>query len=48
MVKEWWHIHCMGQSGIMTFIVNLDGKVYQRNFAEKTTEIAVAMKNIIR
>ena len=32
------------QSGIMTFIVNQDGKVYQRNFAEKTTEIAVAMK----
>ena len=23
------------QSGIMTFIVNQDGKVYQRNFAEK-------------
>ncbi len=32
------------QSGIMTFIVNQDGKVYQQNFAEKTTEIAVAMK----
>jgi len=24
------------QSGIMTFIVNQEGKVYQRNFAEKT------------
>ena len=32
------------QSGIMTFIVNQDGKVYQQNFAEKTTEIAVEMK----
>jgi hypothetical protein len=32
------------QSGIMTFIVNQDGKVYQRNFAEKTPQIAEAMK----
>jgi hypothetical protein len=32
------------QSGIMTFIVNQDGKVYQRNFGEKTARIAVAMK----
>ena len=32
------------QSGIMTFIVNQDGKVYQRNFAEKTSQIAEAMK----
>jgi hypothetical protein len=32
------------QSGIMTFIVNQDGKVYQRNFEEKTSEIAGAMK----
>ncbi len=32
------------QSGIMTFIVNQDGKVYQRNLAEKTARIAVAMK----
>jgi hypothetical protein len=32
------------QSGIMTFIVNQDGKVYQRNFGEKTSRIAVAMK----
>jgi hypothetical protein len=28
------------QSGIMTFIVNQDGKVYQRNFGEKTSRIA--------
>lgn len=32
------------QSGIMTFIVNQEGKVYQRNFAEKTPQIAEAMK----
>ncbi|MGD0744987.1 MAG: DUF2950 domain-containing protein [Verrucomicrobiota bacterium] len=32
------------QSGIMTFIVNQDGKVYQRNLGEKTSRIAVAMK----
>ena len=32
------------KSGIMTFIVNQDGKVYQRNFGEKTPEIAGAMK----
>jgi hypothetical protein len=32
------------QSGIMTFIVNQDGKVYQRNFGEKTSRIAMAMK----
>ena len=32
------------QSGIMTFIVNQDGKVYQRNLAEKTSRIAEAMK----
>jgi hypothetical protein len=28
----------------MTFIVNQDGKVYQRNFAEKTSRTAGAMK----
>ena len=28
----------------MTFIVNQDGKVYQRNLAEKTSPSAVAMK----
>ena len=32
------------QSGIMTFIVNQAGKVYQRNFAEKTSQLASALK----
>ncbi len=32
------------QSGIMTFMVNQDGKIYQRNLAEKTAEIAGSMK----
>ncbi len=32
-----------GQSGIMTFIVNQQGKVYQRNLGEKTAQIASAM-----
>jgi len=32
------------QSGIMTFIVNQDGKVYQRNFGEKTAKLAAALK----
>jgi hypothetical protein len=32
------------QSGIMTFIVNQDGKVYQRNLGEKTSRTAAAMK----
>ena len=32
------------QSGIMTFIVNQDGKVFQRNLGEKTSRIARAMK----
>jgi hypothetical protein len=32
------------QSGIMTFIVNQDGKVYQRNLGEKTSRIAATMK----
>ena len=32
------------RSGIMTFIVNQDGKVFQRNFGEKTTQIAGTMK----
>jgi hypothetical protein len=31
-------------SGIMTFIVNQDGKVYQCNLGEKTSQIAGAMK----
>jgi hypothetical protein len=33
-----------GQSGIMTFIVNQDGKVYQRNLGAKTSRIAATMK----
>ena len=32
------------QSGIMTFIVNQEGKVYQRNLGEKTSRIAGGMK----
>ena len=32
------------QSGIMTFIVNQDGKVFQRNLGEKTSRIVGAMK----
>jgi hypothetical protein len=32
------------QSGIMTFIVNQDGKVFERNFDEKTSRIAGTMK----
>jgi hypothetical protein len=32
------------QSGIMTFIVNQDGKVFQRNLGEKTSRVAGAMK----
>jgi hypothetical protein len=32
------------QSGIMTFMVNQDGKVYQRNLGEKTSRIAGGMK----
>ena len=32
------------ESGIMTFIVNQDGKVYQRNLGEKTYRLARAMK----
>jgi len=32
------------QSGIMTFIVNQDGKVFQQNLGEKTSHIAMAMK----
>jgi hypothetical protein len=31
-------------SGIMTFIVNQDGKIYQRNLGPKTSRIAAAMK----
>jgi len=32
------------QSGIMTFIVNQDGKVYQQNLGEKTSRIASDLK----
>ncbi len=32
------------QSGIMTFIVNQDGKVYQQNLGEQTSRIAAAIK----
>jgi hypothetical protein len=32
------------QSGIMTFIVNQDGKVFQQNLGEKTSRIAGVMK----
>jgi hypothetical protein len=32
------------KSGIMTFIVNQDGKVYQRNFGEKTSHLTGATK----
>jgi Protein of unknown function (DUF2950) len=33
-----------GQSGIMTFIVNQDGKVYQQNLGDATSRIAGKMK----
>ncbi len=32
------------QSGVMTFIVARDGKVYQRNFAEQTSQLAATLK----
>jgi hypothetical protein len=32
------------QSGVMTFIVNQDGKVYEQNLGEKTYRIAAEMK----
>lgn len=32
------------QSGVMTFIVNQDGKVYQRNFGDKTSRISARIK----
>jgi hypothetical protein len=34
-----------GESGIMTFIVNQDGAVYQRSLGEETARIASAMKD---
>ena len=33
-----------GQSGIMTFVVNQDGKVFQKDLGEKTFQLASAMK----
>jgi len=33
-----------GNSGVMTFIVNTQGRVYQKNLGPKTTEIAAAIK----
>jgi hypothetical protein len=32
------------KSGVMTFIVNQDGKVFQRNFGEETSHLAAALK----
>ncbi len=32
------------KSGVMTFIVNQDGKVFQRNFGEETSKVAGALK----
>ena len=32
-----------GRSGVMTFIINQDGKFYQRNLGPKTRAIASAM-----
>jgi hypothetical protein len=34
-----------GSSGIMTFIVNHQGKIYQKNLGPKTAQIATAMKS---
>jgi hypothetical protein len=33
-----------GSSGIMTFVVNHRGKIYQKNLGPKTAELALAMK----
>jgi hypothetical protein len=33
-----------GSSGIMTFVVNHSGKIYQKNLGSKTRELALAMK----
>ena len=32
-----------GSSGVMTFIVNQQGRVYQKNLGSKTEQIAAAM-----
>lgn len=34
-----------GNSGIMTFIVNQEGVIYQKNLGKNTKAIAEAMKN---
>jgi len=34
-----------GRSGVMTFIVNQQGKVYQKNLGPETTKIAQEMKS---
>jgi hypothetical protein len=34
-----------GKSGVMTFIVNQQGKVYQKNLGPDTTKIAREMKS---
>jgi hypothetical protein len=34
-----------GRSGVMTFIVNQDGKVYQKNLGPETMKIAQEMKS---
>lgn len=33
-----------GESGVMTFIVNQDGVIYQRSLGEDTSKIALKMK----
>ncbi len=33
------------KSGVMTFIVNQDGQVFQRNFGEDTSRVAAALKD---
>jgi hypothetical protein len=33
-----------GNSGVMTFIVNHEGKVFQKNLGKNTASIAAAMK----
>ncbi len=33
-----------GASGVMTFIVNQDGVVYQKNLGRNTAKVAAAMK----
>jgi hypothetical protein len=37
-----------GSSGVMTFIVNQQGRVYQKNLGPKTAEIAAAIWSTIR